>query len=227
MTTPGAAAAPTGHAADPVRAERGDYDEMFRRLLGGHGFDFTTWSVVDGDFPEGPLAAEGWLITGSRHGAYDDLPWIPRLEALIRAIHASGRPLVGICFGHQIVAQALGGRVEKFAGGWAVGPEAYRIEGQNYLLPAWHQDQVVEVPEGARVIGESDFCRNAALLYDGILTVQPHPEFDAETVAGLIAHRGRGTVPDDLLDRATERLREPMDRGLMGERIAAFLRGAA
>src|SRR5690606_24036163 len=117
----------TGHAAEPIRAEQGDYDEMFRRLLGGHGFTFSTWNVVDGEFPEGPEAAEGWLITGSRHGAYEEHDWLPPLEDLIRAIREAKRPLVGICFGHQIVAQALGGRVEKFDGGWSVGPQHYTI----------------------------------------------------------------------------------------------------
>ena len=217
----------TGHAADPIRAERGDYDDMFHRLLAGHGFTFSTWSVVDGDFPVGPNAAEGWLITGSRHGAYEDHPWIPPLEELIRAIRDAGRPLVGICFGHQIIAQAFGGRVEKFSGGWSVGPQAYRIEGRDYRVAAWHQDQVVEPPTEARIIGESDFCRYAALAYDGILTVQPHPEFDAETIAGLIEHRGRGTVPDELLDAASDGLDRPMDRGAMADSIAAFLKGAA
>ena len=217
----------TGHAADPVREARGDYDEMFRRLLGGHGFRFTTWNVVDGEFPDGPKAADGWLITGSRHGAYEDLPWIPPLEDLVRAIRASGRPLVGICFGHQIVAQALGGRVEKFQGGWSVGPQTYRIGDREYRVAAWHQDQVVELPPDARVIGKSDFCRYAALAYEGILTVQPHPEFDAETVAGLIRHRGRGTVPDDLLESAAATLDRPMDRAAMADQIAAFLKGAA
>lgn len=214
----------TGHASDPVRAAHGDYDAMFRRLLDGHGFRFTTWRVADGAFPDDATQADGWLITGSRHGAYDDLPWIAPLEALIRDIRDAGRPLVGVCFGHQIVAQALGGRVEKFAGGWSVGPQTYRIEGRAYRIAAWHQDQVVEVPPGAEVVGESDFCATAALRYPGIWTVQPHPEFDAATVALLIEHRGRGSVPAELLDAATRGLDLPLDRAAMGARMAGFLK---
>lgn len=218
----------TGHAAALIRDESGDYDNMFRRLLDGHDFTFTTWNVVDGDFPEGPEAADGWLITGSPHGAYDDLPWIPPLEALILAIRDAHRPLVGVCFGHQIIAQALGGKVEKFAGGWSVGPQTYQIEGQPYRLAAWHQDQVTDLPPGAQVIGQSDFCANAALIYDNkIFTIQPHPEFDRATVSGLIAHKGRGTVPDPLLDRAEAELAGRLDQPDLAERIARFFREAA
>ena len=126
----------TGLAPDALRPRSGSYPDMFRRLLAPHGLDFRSWSVVAGDFPDSVHDAEGWLITGSRHGAYDDLPWIAPLEALIRQAVAEGVPLVGICFGHQIVAQALGGKVEKFAGGWAVGPQDYDFDGEVLRLNA-------------------------------------------------------------------------------------------
>ncbi len=106
-----------GHFPEDLQGESGDYDAMFERLLAGENFDYATYNVVDGDFPEGPEACDGWLITGSRHGAYEDHDWIPPLEDLIRAIRDAGRPLVGVCFGHQIIAQALGGKVVKFDGG--------------------------------------------------------------------------------------------------------------
>ena len=97
---------------------------------------------MDGELPDSAADADGWLLTGSRHGAYEDLPWIPPLEDFIREIHAGGRPMVGICFGHQIIAKALGGKVEKYDGGWAVlGHQDYTFsDGVNMRLNAWHQE---------------------------------------------------------------------------------------
>lgn len=220
----------TGHAPDPLRPRHGDYPDLFERLLAGRGLEFRTWAVVDGEFPPGPEAAEGWLVTGSRHGAYEGHPWIPPLEALIREIRDARRPLVGVCFGHQIVAQALGGRVEKHPGGWSVGRTEYEWGGERVALNAWHQDQVTAVPPGARVIASAPGCAVAALAYDDapILTVQAHPEFDPGFLADLMAERGPGVVPEPLLAAAREALGRPLDSGEVADRIArVFLEGRA
>jgi len=215
----------TGHSPDNMKDSLGDYGEMFTTLLGGHDFDFQIWSVVDGDFPDSAVDAEGWLITGSKFGAYEDHDWIPPLEDLIRAIRETGRPLVGICFGHQIIAQALGGRVEKFTGGWSVGRTDYTVNGQSMALNAWHQDQVTALPEGAQVVGSSDFCANAALLYDDqIWTIQPHPEFGSDFIDGLIRTRGKGVVPDALLASAATRLDAPTNNADIAAHIAKFFK---
>lgn len=214
----------TGHAPEGLIDSQGDYGELFQRLLADRGLTFTVWSVVDGEFPPGPDAAEGWLITGSKHGAYEDHEWIPPLEELIRAIHARKLPLIGVCFGHQVIAQALGGRVEKFQGGWAVGPTEYRTaDGAPLTLNAWHQDQVVQRPAEARVLASSPFCENAVLAYgDHVWTVQPHPEFDDAFIDGLIRTRGKGVVPDAQLEAADSRLGVPTDRDRVAQQMADF-----
>jgi GMP synthase (glutamine-hydrolysing) len=210
----------TGHSPEGLMGSIGNYGQMFELMLDGHGLEFETFSVVDGIFPDGTEAADGWIITGSKHGAYEDHAWIPPLEELIRAIRAAGQPMAGICFGHQIIAQALGGKVEKFTGGWAVGRTRYDWQGKELVLNAWHQDQVVDLPEGAEILASNEHCKAAMLGYgDQIWTVQPHPEFSNEFIRGLIEQRGRGVVPDALLDAATEELSNPVDN----PEIATFL----
>ncbi|WP_425098859.1 type 1 glutamine amidotransferase [Tropicibacter sp. S64] len=213
----------TGLPPEDLKKDFGSYPGMFETLLAGRGFDFQNWSVVEGDFPAGPDDADGWLITGSRHGAYEDHPWIPPLEDLIRAIVAADKPLVGVCFGHQIIAQALGGTVEKFKGGWSVGPTTYAFPDGPKTIQAWHQDQVTVAPEGAETVASSDFCKHAALLYPGkAYTVQPHPEYGDGFIEGLIETRGKGVVPDPLLAQARARMGTPLDRGALADQFARF-----
>lgn len=213
-----------GQSPEPLRDRIGDYDDMFVDLLAGRGFDFDRYHVEAMEFPAAVTDADGWLITGSRHGAYEDHEFIPPLEDFIRRAYAAGVPIVGICFGHQIIAQALGGKVEKFAGGWSVGPQDYDFGDGRITLNAWHQDQVVALPPDARVASGNDFCRNAALVYgDRAFTVQAHPEFSRDVIAGLIEHRS-ASVPDDLVERARSRLSDQTDSPLLADRIEAFFK---
>lgn len=215
----------TGLAPEVLAPKMGDYPDMFARLLDGHGFTFRTYRVVEGEFPASITDADGWLITGSRHGVYEDHDWIPPLEQFIRDAYAAHVPLVGVCFGHQIIAQAMGGKVERYDGGWAVGATDYDFGGETLTLNAWHRDQVIEKPANATVIASNDFCTNAALLYDDrALTVQAHPEFRPEFVDGLMQTRGKGLVPEEVMAAATLRLDKPLQDKTMAGRIAAFFK---
>lgn len=216
----------TGHAPDELRPTVGDVNNLFERLLDNQGFTFETFPVVDGDFPDGPEACDGWLITGSKHGAYEDLPWIAPLETLIRDVYRLGRPLVGICFGHQIIAQALGGKVEQFAGGWAVGRQTYDWNGTEIALNAWHQDQVTQLPTDATPVASNAHCQNAALVYGNrAFTVQAHPEFDSTFIQGLIDARA-GTVPPDLIETAKSNLGAEVSNDHLAAQIGAFFKEA-
>ncbi|WP_349508948.1 type 1 glutamine amidotransferase [Agrobacterium vitis] len=181
-----------GAAPEKLAAEQGDYDALFRELLGEEEFEYVTYGVEKGIFPKDATVADGWIITGSRHGVYEEHDWIAPLEQFIRDIQQSRRPLVGICFGHQIVAQALGGRVERASHGWIAGPQKYTdVSGDEFCVNAWHRDQVVEAPAGAEIFASGEGCSIAGLKYgSNILTLQPHPEFSLKYLAGLFAERG-------------------------------------
>jgi len=213
----------TGQSPDALRGTMGDYPSFFERLLAGRGLTFRTWHVEAMDFPQSVHDCDGWLITGSRHGAYEDHPFIPKLEDFIRTAYKERVPLVGICFGHQIIAQALGGKVERFGGGWAVGPQDYDFGGEKITMNAWHRDQVMRRPKGAEVAACNDFCENAALVYgDRAFTVQAHPEFEDAFIEGLLTHRGKGLVPDEIMEAARARLGHDNDAARIADRIAEF-----
>jgi GMP synthase (glutamine-hydrolysing) len=212
-----------GHAPDELRPLVGNFANLFEGLLAENGFQFATYSVVEMEFPDAVTACDGWLITGSKHGAYEDHPFIAPLETLIRDIYAADLPLVGICFGHQIIAQALGGTVQKFDGGWAVGRTDYMLNGKRVSLNAWHQDQVTTPPADATVVGHNVFCANAALVYGNrAFTVQPHPEFDSAVIDGLATYRGPGNVPDAQLEQVRANLDKPVDNQHVAAQIAHF-----
>ncbi|PWR04225.1 glutamine amidotransferase [Meridianimarinicoccus roseus] len=212
-------------------AERhGTYPQLFARLLDAPGRTFASWCVHGMEFPPGGSAdADAWLLTGSRHGCYDPLPFIAPLEAFIRAARAAGRPMAGICFGHQVMAQALGGRVEKSKRGWGFGRQVYDMgDAGEMAVTAIHQDQVVRAPQGAEVIARNAFCPIAGLRYGNWgLSVQPHPEFGPRISADFVELKARdASFPQALIAPARADLAAPLDDGRMMAMIADFFEAA-
>ncbi len=195
-----------GPVPAPLQDTYISYPAMFAAQLGAllPGASFTTVSVVNGETLPAPDACEAWLIPGSRHGVYDDLPWIEPLKRFIRDAAEQQHRMVGVCFGHQIIAEALGGKVEKAAQGFRVGMERYDTtlggSRQAIMMPASHQDQIVLQPPETEVVATTAACAFAGLRYRNapVLSVQFHPEFSRAYLADLIALRSQQQVPPGL-----------------------------
>lgn len=216
----------TGTPPEPLIARFGTYPTMFERLLGGR---FASYDVAAGDWPTEVGCHDAYLITGSPAGVYEDDPWIDRLLTFLKL--AKGRAkLVGICFGHQAMAQAFGGHVEKSAKGWGVGLHTYPVVRREpwmdaasaVSVPASHQDQVVMKPPGAEVIASSLFTPYAGLAWrdQPAISFQFHPEFDPAYAKALIEQRYDRT-PDP--EGAIASLDRPNDNHRVGVWIRRFL----
>lgn len=219
----------TGAPPGDLEARFGPYEDMFARLL-GPGFSIKAYDVPAGELPPSPGAHPAFLVTGSPAGVYEPLPWIAPLLAFLG--RAKGRSkLVGICFGHQAMAEALGGRVEKSERGWAVGLQDYELVAradwmgpdppERIAVPVSHQDRVTIAPPGATVLAHSAFSPFGMLAWDDdALSMQFHPEFEPAYAKALIEHR-RPRLPAP--DAAIASLERADDRALVAEWIRAFL----
>jgi GMP synthase-like glutamine amidotransferase len=215
--------APPGSLADDF----GDYPAMFADML-GDGFEVQSFDVQAGELPSDVAEHSAYLITGSPAGVYDPLPWIAPLQQFIRA--AKDSKMVGVCFGHQIMAEALGGRVEKSDKGWGAGlhrytvvrPEPWVDTAGTVAVPASHQDQVVAQPPNTKVVAASDFTPLAALAWTDrrAISFQFHPEFSPAFAKALIEKR-YDVVPDP--DTAIASLHAPNDNARVAGWIRRFL----
>lgn len=202
----------TGHVNETLVDRFGEYPpmfaEMFQRI--DPSLRFQDWSVVDGVFPTDVHACDAWLVTGSKFGVYDPEPWIEPLKSLLIDIRTAGLPIIGICFGHQIIAEAFGGQVTKSEKGWGAGAHEYRVLGKpswmadapdSFSMHAMHQDQVQSLPDDARVLAASEFCPIAMAAYGDpdmpdAITIQPHPEFERDYSEAIVEMRADMIGPD-------------------------------
>jgi GMP synthase-like glutamine amidotransferase len=223
-----------GHVDANSRHVAGDYPELFAELLAPAGVDVVPYAADEGRLPLSLYECDGWLCSPSRKSVFDDEPWIADVEQLLRDALEHDRPFVGICFGHQLLAQALGGRVERAGGGWGVGVQEYEVVEQlavmqpardRLALIASHEDQVVGVPPGARVIARSEYCPVAGLAVGPrIWSLQAHPEF-VPTLADHLLARRVDLIGAARVECARASLTQPTDREVVARWIAATFRG--
>jgi GMP synthase-like glutamine amidotransferase len=224
----------TGLVSPKNRALHGSFPQMFEQMIGAAdaSVTFDTVSIPAGEPLPDAGALEAILITGSPAGVYDAVDWIAPLEAFVRAAQDKKVPMVGVCFGHQLIAQALGGTVRKSEKGWGLGRHVYDvapgngvIEGSRIAVACSHQDQVITPPAGARTILSSDFTPHAGLLYAGDTTfsVQPHPEFSVGFALACCEMVRKGEAPESVVTSAQASLAEPLDSARLGGAIARFL----
>ena len=229
----------TGHVPEALRGQFGSYPAMFERMFDrtGDGFSYAVVAASDGEPLPAPETLEGIVITGSPAGVYDDLPWMEPLRSFIRQAYERRTPMLGVCFGHQIMADALGGDVRKSDKGWGIGRHSYQVQSRPSFLagaPAAlsiacsHQDQVMTPPAEAEVFLASSFAPNAGLFYrnGAALSVQPHPEFD-DDYALTLAELRRGQAPDKTVDTAVASMITPSDSPVLCDAIARFFHGAS
>ena len=218
------------HVDERYRDVTADYTELFRALL--PGVELVPYDVINGVLPGRPDECDGWLATGSRHSVYEDLDWIRETAAFVRTVRDAEVPFVGVCFGHQLLAHALGGVVERSPRGWGAGIlhiDVLRHEAwmdppkERCHLHFMHQDQVVRAPEGAVVLGCADHCEVAMFRVGGtMLGVQAHPEFTVAYAEALLSDRV-ARIGGDRADQALASLTTPTDEAVVARWMAGFL----
>lgn len=221
----------TGIPPNNLAGSFGTYGQMFRRMLAPLMPDLQMHAVAvyeGAPLPELAMA-DGYIISGSPKGVYEADDWIAPLEAFVRAALETCVPVVGICFGHQLMAQALGGQVVPSTNGWGVGVHEYTLTASAPIAATTvscvvsHKDQVVAMPQGGQVLGGSEFCPHGIIAYaqGPGLSFQMHPEFEHDFTNALLNVRAEVIGPD-LVGPAQASLAAPSRRDLLISWIVDF-----
>ena len=213
----------TGKLPKTLERRFGNYTSMFFNLLNQLEITHTlkTYEVTKNQFPIDLKSTDLWVITGSSYGVYDNLPWILALKDLLNQIMTKKIPVLGICFGHQILAETMGGKVEKSSKGWGVGVHTYyrndktlwtKRLGHSFSGYASHQDQVIVAPKTSIPIYGSKFCPNSILTYGdkenpNAISIQSHPEFSKDCLKAIINRKIGKAIPRSVGKNALQTLK--------------------
>ena len=209
----------------------GTYLDMFQKLL--PGTNLIPYNVFERSFPDTPKKHPNWIISGSRYSVYDDIDWINKLKSFTSQMRVSSSKCLGVCFGHQLIAEALGGQVQKARSGWEIGVKTFQIESEilkskyaqthsNILMMC--QDQVVQLPLGSEVLATSDTCPiGMYMIGEQFLAIQGHPEYSKEYDRALIQKRKEKYEPS-LFDHGLNSLTRSVDYQFFQKVILEFLK---
>ena len=212
----------------------GDYPELYSELLAPLGIQLTTYRCDEGQLPSSVKEQDGWMCSPSRLSVYDDVPWLRDVEQLLRDMIATETPYVGICFGHQLMAQALGATVKKADYGWGIGakqyeivePQAWMDNTDDIVLAASHQDQVQQLPSDARLLARADYCPIGGMLIgEHAWTLQVHPEFSPALADSLLATRLQ-LFGEEKAEAARATLSQPLHQHRIAGWISRFFEQA-
>ncbi len=219
------------HVKPEYQNEFGDYPAMFARLF--PSYDWILYDVCNGQFPENLAECDVYMATGSHHSVYEELDWITQLKKVIVQLYEQRKYFVGFCFGHQLIGEALGGKVGKSLNGWCIGVHNFDIiDSPNWMTPSKNdfnilmmcQDQILELPPNTKVIASNKMCPNAMIsVGNHFLGIQGHPEF-TKAYNRLLMNARVERMGKELVIAGIESLAIEVDQQLIRDWVRSFLK---